>query len=620
MQLTANPAIVDAVKRMRDNAFAREVAMRKVRLVRDGKFGEVWPDQFSDKYPTALVANFVDVSARDLAASLAPLPTLACASGHMRSNADKARAEKKNRIGFNYWLHSKFEWQMKYGADQYITYGFLPFWVEADYENKLPFIHVEDPEGAYFEIDRHFRTKHYARVWDQDLAELAVLYPEYQRALYTDPATKEPCSEDETEVVRYIDDTNVVLYLPKRGNLVLGSYKHGMKRCPVHVALRPGLHMDPRGLFDDVLYVQMAHNVLAMLTLEAGHKAVQAPIALPPDVNELNFGPDAVIITDNPQNIRRIGYDVPQEAFALDQTLKEEMREGAGYPDSRLGNGPAGGSTGRGVEALQMPYDAQISLGQDVLKLALIETTGIAFEMDATLWPKGSKEINGVLGGESFQVSYIPEKDIGDNFTCNVTYGFSSGTSQQGKTVTLLQLRGDNLIGRDTARREIGLDINIEQQQREIDVEIIEDGLRQGLAAALQSSGQMMAQGMTTEAMTFYQAAAQIIKGREAGEPLADLFVKYFQPPPPPPQMAGPGAAGQPAGPGGAGGAPGAPGSPGGEPLDGVGPTGLPPGVAPGQAGLPPGGRPRVTDLAAGFTSGGAPNLGATVRGRLAAG
>lgn len=606
---------------MRDAAQLRDDAMAKVRMVRDGRFNEVWPDQFSEQYPTSMVANFVDVSARDLAASLAPLPTLACASGHMRSQADKERAEKKNRIGFNFWLHSKLEWQMKYGTDQYVSYGFLPFWVEADYKNKLPFIHVEDPEGAYFEIDRHFRTKRYARVWNEDLNSLAVQFEEYASLILTDPATRKPSQQDEIEVVRYIDETYVTMYLPERGNTIIGQYKHGMSRCPVHIALRPGLHMDPRGLFDDVLYVQMAHAVLAQLTLEAGHKSVQAPLAVPPDVNEVNFGPDALIVTENPQNVRKIAVDLPQAAFALDQTLKEEMREGAGYPDSRLGNGPAGGSTGRGVEALQLPFDGQISLGHDVLKLALVETTSIAFEMDVTLWPDKQKQINGVLSGESFQISYIPSRDIGDNYTCNVTYGFANGTSQQGKVVTLLQLRGDNLIGRDTARRNLDLDIDVDQQQREIDVEVIEDGLRQGLAASLQSAGQMMAQGMTSEAMLFFQAAAGIIKGREQGVPLADLFVQYFQPPPPQPTPAAPGAApGQPAGPGDAGGAQGAPGSPGGEPLDGVGPTGLPPGVAPGQAGLPPGGRPRVTDLAAGFTGSGAPSVGATVRGRLAAG
>lgn len=623
-----DPKIVAIVDRMRDGAHDRDLAMSKVRMVRDGKFAELWPDQFSERYPTSIVANFVDISARDLASSLAGLPTLACAAGAMRTDADKRRAEKKNRIGYNFWLHSMLEYQMKSGADQYVSYGFLPLWVEADYDAKMPFINVVDPEGCYFELDRRLKTKQFARCWREDIQELAVQWPEYRGTILTDPTTGKPATIDKIEVVLYIDDTYCTLYLPDRNGVILDRYAHRMRRagkpaCPVHVAIRPGLHNKPRGQYDDVLYVQLAHAVMAALTLEAGHKAVQAPLTVPNDVQEINIGPDAIMQTDNPGGVQRVPLNVPAAAFQLGEQLKEEMHEGAGYPDTRLGNGPAGGTTGRGVDALEGGYDAQIDLGQDVLKLAFIEATSMAFELDVILWPNVSKTINGILSGESFEVTYTPLKDIGDNVSCNVTYGFAAGNSPSAKIVTLLQLRGDNLIGRDFTRRNLGFDIDTEQQQREIDVEIIEDGLKQGLAAALQSAGQMMAQGMTAEAMQFFQAASMIIDGRRKGEELAPLFSKAFQPPPAPPQAPAP--AGGPPVPGGPGGAPGAPGAGGGPPgadtgLAGVGPTGLPPGVAPGQAGMPPGGRPSVADLAAGFTGNGTANLTDSIRRRLPVG
>lgn len=619
-----DPKIAHNVLRMRSSAGLRDLAMQRVRWIRQGRFSEVWPDQFSERYPNSMVANFVDISARDLASNLSPLPTLNCASGSMRSNADKARAEKKDRIGFHYWKHSRLEYQMKLGADQYISYGFLPFWVEADYKAKMPFINVVDPEGCYYENDRRQQTKHFARIWEEDIHKLAVQFPEYEHQIMTDPTTGEAATSNFTEVVLWVDDKNCVLYLPQRSNLLIDAYAHGMSRCPVHVSVRPGLSQDPRGQYDDVLWVQMAHAVMAALTLEAAHKAVQAPITVPSDVNEVNIGPDAIIVTDNGQNVKRLALDVPPAAFEMNQSLKQEMQEGAGYPDTRLGNGPTGGSTGRGVQALEGGFDAQVALGQDVFKLALAEVTSMCFEMDATLWPHRSKTINGVLAGESYQVTYTPSKDIGDNYQCSVTYGFASGTSPQGAIVTLLQLRGDNLVGRDFTRRQLSMDLDVDQQQREIDVEIIEDALKQGLAASLQSTGQMMAQGMTAEAMQFFQAATQIIEGRRKGEELGPLFQKAFQPPPAPPAPAGapPGAPGAPPGaPPGPGGPPGQPGAPGqAGPLDGVGPTGLPPGVAPGQAGLPPGGRPSVTDLSAGFTGGGAPALGASVRRRVPTG
>jgi hypothetical protein len=266
------PSVTAAVKRMQAKADeGRTESMDRVRKVRRGEFALVWPDRFNEQFPTAIVANFVDVAARDLAANLSPLPSLACSAGQMRSAADKDRAEKKNRIGSEYWRRSRLQTQMKYGADQYLTYGFLPFWVEADYENKAPLIHVEDPMGAYFELDRWLKTKRYARVWRQPRAELAALFPEYaNRILYNDHGAE--WATPDTEVVRFIDDTNVVIYLSECRNVVVANYEHGMDFCPVHVALRPGLEQDPRGQFDDVLWVQLAHTVMAALTLEAGSR------------------------------------------------------------------------------------------------------------------------------------------------------------------------------------------------------------------------------------------------------------------------------------------------------------------------------------------------------------
>jgi hypothetical protein len=307
--------------------------------------------------------------------------------------------------------------------------------------------------------------------------------------------------------------------------------------------------MNPRGQFDDVLWVQLAHSVMAALTIEAGHKAVQAPLAVPSDVNEISIGPDNVIVTDNPDKVQRVPLNVPAAAFQLSAELKDEMKEGAGYPDSRLGNMSSSAITGRG----------------------------------------------------------------------EVSYGFASGVSPNGAIVTLLQLRGDEIIGRDTFRRQLPMDIDVDQQQRELDIQAVEDALKQGLAAALQSAGQMIAQGQTAEALQFFQAASQVIQGRRNGEEISDLILRVFTPKQQPQQPGPPGMPGQDSGPPGAPGAPPGPGG-GGDALDGVGPNGLPQGVAPGQAGMPPGGRPSVTDLSAGFTGGGVPTVGAAIRRRVPTG
>lgn len=602
---------------MQTRDFERDAAMRRVRLVRDGDFKSVWPDQFSERYPNAIVANFVDVAARDIASNLAPLPSLACSAGAMRTMTDKTRAEKKNRIGWNYWRQSQLETAMVTGADQYLSYGFLPCWVEPDLDRQTPVMHILDPMGCYYELDRWLNTSRFARVWRADRQELAAQFGDIvaTKILYDDQRRPK---EGDIEVVLYIDDTNTTMYLPECEGLIVASYAHRLKingrpACPVRIATRPGLHDKPRGQFDDVLFVQMAHAMIAALTLEAGHKAVQAPIVLPTDVTELNIGPDAILQTDNGEKVGRVAINVPQAAFELTQTLSQEMNQGAGYPNTRLGLPGQANVTGRGISALEGGFDSQISLGQSVLGMLLREATKMCFAMDLAWWPKVSKTIRGTLSGETFEITYRPSKDIDGDVECEVEYGFAAGATPANAIVTLLQLRGDSIIGRDTFRRQLPIPLDIDQQQREIDVEKIEDGMMQGLAAALTSIGQMEAQGLAAQASQLITAAAQIAQGRQKGQPLIELFAQAFPAPQPPPEAAAPpGAPGQPGAPDDSGGAPGQPG----EPLAGVGPDGLPQGTAPGQAGMAPGGRPSVADLSAGFTSGGKAAVSDTIMRR----
>jgi hypothetical protein len=613
---TVDSVLAGIVARMRSNGADRDTNMSRVLAVRRGRFSEVWPQYFSEKLPTSIVANYVDVAARDLASNLANLPSLVCSAGQMRTDVDLRRAEKKNRIGQYYWTQSRLQTQMKYGADQYLTYGFLPMWVEADYTRQCPIIHVEDPNGAYFELNRWLECRRYVRVWRQDRHELAAMFPEYENRILYDNFGYAYQAE-QVEVVRFIDDTNVCIWLPECQNMVIASYPHGQSSCPVHIALRPGVELDPRGQFDDVLWVQLAKSVMASLMMEAGHKAVEAPIVVPSDVNRLPLGSDALLVTDNPQGVGRVPFHVPQEAFVLEQQLDTEMQKGSGYPDTRFGQGPAGGTTGRGVSALEGGFDAQIKLGQDILGEGLKLITQKCFEMDLALWPNTMRTINGTLSGQSFQTSYIPSKDIKDT-VCDVSYGFASGSNPNAQIVSLLQLRGDSIISRNTFRENLPFGIDVEHEQRALDVQGIEDALKQGLAAALTAVGQMMAAGQVNEAMQFFTAAVAIIEGRRAGKDLAPLFTEAFAPPPAPPApelppgVGGPpGAPGEPGGPGGAGGPAG---------LPGVTDQGLPSGTAPGQAGMPPGGRPSVNDLTAGFLSSGAPNVAANVRRRLPTG
>ncbi len=90
--------------------------------------------------------------------------------------------------------------------------------------------------------------------------------------------------------------------------------------------------------FDDVLAVQLARARFAVLQIQAAEKSIQAPIAIPQDVQELALGPDAIMRSANPQGIRRVPLELPPGVFTESGVLERELRLGSRYPEVRSGN------------------------------------------------------------------------------------------------------------------------------------------------------------------------------------------------------------------------------------------------------------------------------------------
>jgi hypothetical protein len=587
---------------MRARNHDRDDRMRSIRLVRAGNVDELVPGLFGSEWPKPVVANFIDVAANDLASVLAPLPSLSCASGAMQSDADRRRAERKNRIGYDYWRESRLATQMFAGADRWNSYGFLPFYVEPDFDRGIPIIQVEDPWGSYYELDRWGRTCCLVKCFVEEAGKLAARWPEYAGLILSDRHGRRVGDDTKLECVRYCDDDQTSLYVPERNNLILAQYGNPISRCPATVIERPRLDDEARGQFDHVIWVQLAQHRLGMLALDAAYNAVMAPLALPKDAQQLAVGPNAVIRTDNPQGVRRVPIEIPQSAFAWAEQLDQQMRVGAGYPDSRLGNPAASVITGRGVEALQQGFDTQIKRWQEIARQGISTITSINFEMDVALFGNRQRTINGTAHGQSYQVKITPKADVGDNYDCDVTYGFAAGLSANQAAVLLLQFRGDGLISRNTVREQMPFDIDLDAEQRELDIQEAEDALKQGLFAFAQALGPMAQAGMDPSVPI--TALAQLIEERRRGTPLAQAVQAAFAPQAPPPAPETP---------------PGAPAGPGGGGLPGVQDNGLLEGVQPGQAGQPPGGLPSVQDIIAGIRPNGQANLTASVRRRVSA-
>lgn len=525
---------VEALKRR--NA-SRDSRMGDVLEVRRGNLVNVFPEMFPEGATKAMIANFVDVAARDVSEVLAPLPSFNCTSANITDRAKKF-ADTKTLIANNYVQFSRLQTQMYQGADWYGTYGFLPIVVEADQESNLPRIRVENPVGSYPEYDRYGRVVSYTKRYRKIIAELLAEFPEYERQILNGYRIDEIDLYSELEMIRYEDKHVILLYLPNRGNLVLAQSDNPMGEVMVRIARRPGIDDEPRGQFDDVLWVQIARARFAQLAMDAAEKSINAPLAVPNDVQEFAFGPDAILRTAQPQNIRRVGLEVPPAAFTEAALLQQEMRMGARYPEGRSGNINASVITGQGVQALLGAFDTQVKTGQQILSDTFEDVMQLCFKMDERLFP-GTKKISATSGGAKFEIDYDSRKDINGDYGIQVRYGLMSGLDPSRALIFSLQALGADLVSRDFVMRELPWSMNVTGEQQQIDVQRMRDNLNTAMSQLAQAIPQMTAQGQDPSDLAMKMAA--VIKARQKGTAIETAVSEVFAPAPTPaptPQVA----------------------------------------------------------------------------------
>ena len=585
------------VRYLRRESQERDQRWTDVREVRKGNINKVFPGLFPEDYPKPMVANFIDIAARDVAEVIAPLPAFNCNATNAVSDRARQRADKRTMIVAGYRDQSRLQTNMFTGADRYITYGMVPFVVEIDYEKKTPIIRVDDPYSSYPEFDRFGRLQSYTKRYLKTIEDLCMEFPEHESVIRG--RYRQGGQNAQLDLIRYHDKDQTVLFLPERKDFVLAKSKNPIGKIMVVCAIRPGIdsHETMRGQFDDVLWVQVARSRFATLSLEAAQKSVQAPFALPADVNVLEIGPDSTIRSAQPEKIRRVDLNVPPGLFQESSALDQELRVGARYPEGRLGQQSGSIVTGRGVEALMGGFDTQVKTAQNVLAGAFRDVMELCFMVDEALFGNVEKTVRGVDAGSPYEITYTPSKDIAGEHIVDVTYGLMAGLNPNQALVFGLQARGDQLISRDFLRRQMPWEVNVTLEEQKIEIEKMRDALISAVSGYAQAIPALAQQGGDPgEVLT---KLAAIIEGRAKGRPLEDIVTEAFAPP-------------EPVAP--------APGSPeeammaaqgGGMPSE---PSLSPDSIA--QAAMGPGGKPPVQMLLAGLNSRGNPNLSASV-GRI---
>ena len=595
MDTLAPAAVTQRVKTLKDRFLVRDLKAATVKHVKAGEWEAVAPGAFTEDYPAPMVANRIEVMSRDVSASLAPLPSINCAASSNLRDKAKEFAEKRSKIANAYVRSSHLEAFQTDFAVSYNDYGLGVYFIDADLDEKMPRILVKDSASVYVEFGKDGRVLRGAEEFCLSGAQVEELFPE--AGAYLERHDKQ--GDKKLTVVRYSDRKTTITYLPECDDYILVQHATLVPGRSQYVAvLRPGAPNGvPRGAYDDLVYPQIADHEFRMLQLEGAAKAVQAPLAVPSDVTDIPYGPDAVIRSQNPQNIRRVATEIPNSAFAASQMIREDLAVGGMSPESRTGNIQASVITGKGIEAASAGYSSQIANAQIMIAFALEQAIECCFLMDEHLWGDVTKEIRGVDQGAPFNLKYRPSKDVNGDHTVDISFGFLSGMAPNNALVFILQAQAAGLISRDFAARQLPVGMNVNEEFHKIDIETMRNSLMQGMSALAQSLPGMVQNGM--DPTMIVKALADIVRGKQKGKQIEDVISEVFAPKPPPP------APGSEAAPSGDAAAPGSDAG-GGTPL-------APAGLQQGLATEGPNGRPDLAQLFAGVGPSGDAQLGGQV-------
>lgn len=592
--MAAVDKIAERVARLKVSYAAVDRQHDEVILARRGEYERIAPDLFNDEIDRLTVANMVDTVARDFASVISPLPTITCTSSSMLSDAARRFADKRSKIVNSYVEDSHLQHQFNsFAADQFNSFGRMVLCVEPDFAAKRVTIRAKDARRTYPVLDGLGRVVEIARTYMRPWVDICAEYELRENALNAFPGALTP--DRLIEVCEYVNKDVIVTFLPGLGNTVLvGPVTNEFGRPNYVVVERPNLIPGAiRGALDDVIWVQLIRHKLQLLTIKGVDDAVNAPLIAPNDFNEIVFGADRIIRTQNgAQSVGRANLMLPNQVFTLGQVLQQEQQIGSMSPSIRQGEMDSSVITGKGANALQGGWQSQVAAAQIQIAEGLRRILAMALEMDEKLFPGFEKDIQGKISGVPYSVTYKPGRDIKGDYTVDVNYGFAAGSDPNRALIFLLQAQGAGLVSKDYAARNLPVGINPAEEQAKIYVEQSRDSLIQAFSALSQSIPELAAQG--GDPLTIIAQTAKFIDLMQKGKQPEEAATEALRPPEQPQAQQDSAAPGTAPGPGGP---------------EGFGQSGMPQGLQSDIATEGPNGRPDLLQLFAGMSSNGKPNL-----------
>lgn len=247
---------------------------------------------------------------------------------------------------------------------------------------------------------------------------------------------------------------------------------HGVDRLTVGFAMLPSPTGEFHGSLDQIGRPMAHKNRIASLITEHAHESIYAPWD---ERGILNWNEDPGPNTryhhntniDGETFMRRISpAPVAGELFGLMQFLESEQRGQLGFPASRSGEISQSQGSASFVAATQGQQTSIVRERQRLLSQLQEDLVAIAFQLDKTPALDYEKPLPYVVGGRK---TYIPSKDIGDNYNIKVEYGAGAGLDRLNADQRLINFNTLGVLSGETVLEQTDFisDARGEMQRRQ---------------------------------------------------------------------------------------------------------------------------------------------------------
>lgn len=461
-----------------------------------GDFSSFDPDeeQIDSRSP-----NLIQVALEDTAEAAALIPTLRVIPQRSSEKA-KRKASKMERIGASYLDASQQDVLINLTLLDLLGFGFCPWVIWPDFEQRTPLFEKRDPRTCYpepgYRPGEAVRKCLFAR--DVYFSQLPHDYQVLLRDFFDQDRT--PFDQNtQVTVVEYFDDRELVvaaLYENRNGAwgssntgytpVLLDRVEHGLGVCPVVVGSRFTLDGEFRGQFDQVISVMEAHVRLFGMLMDYADQAVYSDIWVRDLIGEMPFGGGAYIELGPQGAIGRVPPAVSSLNVSDDlNRLVDGIHLGARWPKTRPGEVDQAIASAKFVEATTGVMNTAIKTLHTIMRRMLEQALRIAYMTDVKHFP-GRKTAAGVLRNQEFLEDY-DTSDIDTKFRIRVEYGLGLGRDPAQSAVLHIQYAQAGFISQELVQENIDGVHDVSRERARIDVEKFRDMAMARLLEGLQA-------------------------------------------------------------------------------------------------------------------------------------